>query len=106
MSVTKRNKTPPEVAEKYRVSTAKVICWIRTGELAALNLAHRGCSRPRYSISPDAIEAFERSRQVVPDGGLSATQRLRRRARQGGVKDFFEYKNRAATQTAKPGDDP
>ena len=82
-----RNLTPPALAKKYGVAVAKVTDWIRNGELVALNLARRGCSRPRYSITPEAIEEFERQRRVVPDGGLSTTQTLRRRAK-AGVKQF------------------
>jgi len=85
----RRNLTPPEIAKLYGVSTAKVITWIRTGELAALNLANRGCSRPRYSVAPTALTDFEQSRAVIPDGGESTTQRLRRRISQNEVKDFF-----------------
>ena len=84
----RRNLTPPAIARRYGVATAKVTDWIRTGELAALNLARRGCTRPRYSITPEALEQFEQARAVVPDGGLSTTQRLRRRAAPG-VKEFF-----------------
>jgi len=84
---TTRNLTPPYVAKKYGVATAKIIGWIRNGELKAVNLANRGCKRPRYSIPPEALEEFERSRQVVPDGGLSATQRLRRKA-QSGTREY------------------
>ncbi len=87
MPATKRNMTPPEVARMLGVSSAKVILWIRQGELRALNLANRGCIRPRYSVSPDAIAAFERTRQVVPDGGESTTRKLRRQA--AGPKEFF-----------------
>lgn len=83
----RRNLTPPEVARRFGVATTKVLRWIRTGELVAMNLANRGCVRPRYSIAPEAIEAFERSRQVIPDGGISTTQRLRRRAA-GNIKEF------------------
>ena len=79
--MSKQNLTPPEMARRYGVATAKVIDWIRAGELVALNLARAGCTRPRYSITPQAIEQFEELRRVVPDGGLSTTQRLRRRAR-------------------------
>ena len=83
----RRTLTPPDIAKRYGVATAKVINWIRTGELAAINLANRGCTRPRYSVSPEALEQFEASRRVVPDGGLSTTQRLRRRAASD-VKQF------------------
>jgi hypothetical protein len=84
----RRNFTPPEVAKQFGVATTKVIAWIRCGELKALNLANRGCTRPRYSISPEALEQFERSRQVIPDGGLSTTQRLRRQS-QASVREYF-----------------
>jgi hypothetical protein len=88
MSVKERNFTPPEVARRYRVATKKVLAWIRKGELRALNLANRGCSRPRYSITPEALAEFERARTVVPDGGESTTQRLRRKAA-AGVREYF-----------------
>lgn len=81
----RRNSTPPEVAHRYGVATAKVINWIRTGELEALNLANRGCHRPRYSITPEALESFERSRQVIPTAPI---KRLRRRSA-GSDKDYF-----------------
>jgi hypothetical protein len=82
-----RNLTPPELARQYRVANKKVLAWIRNGELVAINLANRGCTRARYSIPPEAIEAFEEARRVIPDGGLSTTQRLRRRAATG-IKEF------------------
>ena len=88
-SPARRNLTPPRVAKRFGVATAKVIGWIRTGELKALNLANRGCVRPRYSVTPEALEDFERARQVVPDGGESTTKRLRRLTKQKGIKDFF-----------------
>jgi len=85
----RRNLTPPDIARRYGVATAKVIGWIRNGELVALNLARRGCTRPRYSITHESLEQFEQARRVVPDGGLSTTQRLRRRAAGGVVKEYF-----------------
>lgn len=83
----KTNLTPPELAREFRVATKKVLGWIRTGELVAINLANRGCTRPRYVIPAESIEAFKAGRTVVPDGGESTTQKLRRRAAPG-VKDF------------------
>jgi len=82
-----QNLTPPELAKRYRVASKKVLGWIRNGELVAIILANRGCTRPRYVISPEAIEAFEQARRVVPDGGLSTTQKLRRRAA-ANIKQF------------------
>jgi hypothetical protein len=84
----RRNRTPPEIARQYRVANAKVIDWIRKGELAALNLARHGCTRPRYSVTPEALDAFERARAVIPRTGDSITKRLRRQ-KKGNVKEFF-----------------
>jgi transposase len=61
---------PPAIAKRYGVSNAKVIGWIRSGELAAINLASRGCTRPRYAVSPESLEQFERARQVVPPAAV------------------------------------
>jgi excisionase family DNA binding protein len=85
----RRNLSPSEIAERYGVSTNTVSAWIRSGELKALNLAKRTAQLPRYSISPEAIEEFEAARAVVPDHGMSTTQRLRRQAKLGAAKDYF-----------------
>jgi hypothetical protein len=58
--------TPPELAKLWRVSPEKVIAMIRGGQLAAVNLASRGSSRPRYRISRDAIRNFEQGQEVIP----------------------------------------
>ena len=84
----RRSLTPPEVAKRFAVSVKKVVEWIRDGELPALNLARRNCSRPRYTITPESLAAFERSRSVVPDGATEPKiGRLRRRA-EPEVKQF------------------
>ena len=80
--------TPPEYAKRLGVSVAKVSHFIRTGELKAINVASDRNNRPRFLIDLDDIERFEKARAVVPDGGLSTTQRLRRKA-VAGVKEFF-----------------
>ena len=84
----RRNRTPPEVAHRYGVSPKKIIDLIHDGELTALNLARRGCTRPRYSITPEALEAFERARTVVPRGAGESTRKLRRQ-KTSRVKQFF-----------------
>ncbi len=80
--------TPPQYAKQLGVSVAKVTEFIRKGELRAMNAATDRRNRPRYLIDLADIAAFEKSRQVIPDGGLSTTQRLRRRA-VAGVTEFF-----------------
>lgn len=86
--IEKRKLTVPQVAKLWGVSTHKVIHFIRQGELRAINLSASRGNRVRYSIDIADVEAFERSRQVIPDGGESTTRRLRRRAAAGG-KEYF-----------------
>jgi hypothetical protein len=81
-------RTPPQWAKVLGVGHDKLLHNIRTGELEAVNMATSRSGRPRYLISEEAMGRFLRSRQVIPDGGLSTTQRLRRKAA-AGVKEFF-----------------
>ena len=57
--------TPPEVAQLYRVTPEKVLTWIRSGELDAINVASRGARRPRFRIRPEALREFEAHRRRV-----------------------------------------
>ncbi len=75
--------TPPEIARRLRVSPAKVLTWVHSGALRAMNLAaDPGGSRPRYRILMQDLLTFEASRAVTP--------KVRgRRRRQGNAIDFF-----------------
>ncbi len=88
MVVERRKRTPPQIAKLWGCSIKKVVWFIRSGQLRAVNLASNPTGRPRYVIDLADIEAFEIARQVVPDGGASTTRKLRRRAAKG-VKEFF-----------------
>lgn len=61
MNVT-RHYSPAEIAERYAVAVDKVLGWIARGELRAVNVATRAFGRPRWRISPEALEQFERAR--------------------------------------------
>jgi len=88
-SATERQKlTVPLLAKLWGVSTNKVLHFVRTGELRAINIATRTDQRPRYLIDRADIDSFERGRQVVPDS-TSTAQRLRRLTKQTGVKEFL-----------------
>jgi hypothetical protein len=76
----RRYLTPPAIAKRFGVSVKKVIAWIRSGELRAMDLANSGCDRPRYKVPLEALEAFEKSRLVVPEGDEPVVRRVRRRA--------------------------
>jgi hypothetical protein len=84
----RRILTPPEIARRYGVATAKVRRWIENGELAALNLASGSSTRPRYGVTPEALQAFELARTVTPNGSGESTRGLRHR-RATNIKKFF-----------------
>jgi hypothetical protein len=70
-------RTPPELADRWGISPAKVLSFIRRGELTAVNLATRLGGRPRWAISAEAVAAFERRRSSA----ATATPRPQRRPR-------------------------
>lgn len=65
-SILTASVTPAEYAKARGISGDKVLGWIASGELVAVNVAQSANGRrPRWRISLDAIEAFERSRSTV-----------------------------------------
>lgn len=85
MQPAQRTKTtPPKLAQGWGVSVNKILAFIRSGELRAINVAPSDRHRPRYLIDLADVEAFENARQVVPE----ATPKPRRR-KQSAVKDYF-----------------
>jgi hypothetical protein len=71
--------TPPQLARIYGVSPDKVLVWIRSGELRAINVASKPDGRPRYLIDESDISEFEKRRAAV------RTERTPR-SRKGGKK--------------------
>lgn len=57
--------TPPQLAQRLRVSCEKITGWIRAGELEGVNLASTGSKRPRFRVSEDALERFLLSRSAT-----------------------------------------
>jgi excisionase family DNA binding protein len=68
--------TPPQVAQRLRVSPDKVLLWIREGELKAVNVVAKLGGRPRYRVDQRDLEDFERRRAATP-----AARRPRRKAK-------------------------
>ena len=55
--------SPPQIAEQWGVKPSKVIAFIDSGELKAVDLSERlGGKRRRWKVSPEAIEAFLQAR--------------------------------------------
>ncbi len=76
--------TPPEVAARYRVKPDKVLGWIRTGQLRAVNVSDS--RRPRWRIAPADLEAFEEKRTATVRAPVPARQPRKSLV---GIKEFF-----------------
>jgi excisionase family DNA binding protein len=66
--------TPPEIARLLRCRGSKVLTWIRTGRLAAIDVSDT--NRPRYRIARAALDEFLANRAVTP--ASRPASRLRR----------------------------
>jgi len=77
--------TPPALARRYGVHPLKVLGWIRSGELRALNVAARPNGRPRWRITQQDIAEFEAGRAATPP---PPKRQPRRRALEV-AEDFF-----------------
>jgi hypothetical protein len=80
-----RALSPPQVAQRYGVKADKVLVWIRSGELRAVNVAARPMGRPRWRITEADLIVFESRRTAKPPP--PATRR--RRKQDDGVIPFF-----------------
>ncbi len=98
--------TPPEIAKLLRVSSEKVLGWIRKAELTAINVGDG--NRPRYRIRREDLDSFLRSREVQPPAprtrrnhrryGNTAVVQADRRLSPGGV-----FRIEPARSAADPG---
>ena len=61
-----RGLTTADVARIFRVSEDKVRRWLATGELVGTNTATTLSGRPRWVITPEAIDAFKQRRTSAP----------------------------------------
>lgn len=77
--------TPPEVSRRFGVNPSKVLQWIRSGELRAIDVStHPGTGRPRFRISEVDLAVFEARRAAGPVAKTS-----RRRKRDAAVTEYF-----------------
>ena len=77
--------SPSDIAVSRGINVIKVLTWIKSGELGAVNMATQAGKLPRWRISPADLEAFDAARAAVPQA--PATRRPRRKA--GHVVEFF-----------------
>ncbi|MCA9188598.1 MAG: helix-turn-helix domain-containing protein [Pirellulaceae bacterium] len=78
--------TPPEVARVFKVKPHKVLAWIQSGELRAINVATKIGGRPRYRIAVEDLRAFAAGRAAGPQ---PTVRRSPRRARGNDFEKYF-----------------
>jgi transposase len=85
MTPARQKTSPPKLAKRWGIDSSKIIGWIRSGELRAVNLATRTTGRPRWAIDEADIELFEARRSATPP--LKTARRQRRK--NTSVIEFF-----------------
>ena len=58
--------TPPQVAKRLGVNADKVLSWIRSGELSAVNVTIKPGGRPKYRITAADLDTFKNRRSPQP----------------------------------------
>jgi hypothetical protein len=77
--------TVQDLATRYAVTPHTVLHWIKNGDLKALNVGRRlGAGKPRWRVTPEAIQEFEKVRTPTP-----SLARARRRKREVDVIQFY-----------------
>ena len=66
VAIARRKYTPPQIAGMFGIDVMKVIAWIKSGELKAIDASTRRGERPRYLVDVADLETFEQARAVVP----------------------------------------
>jgi hypothetical protein len=84
-ATTTRGLTVRDVARRYRVSPDKVRGWIRRGELVAINTAEGVCGKPRFVVTQEALECFERGRRTF----AAPPPKVKRLKRPAGWVDYY-----------------
>ena len=54
--------SPPKVAKMFGVKPDKVLYWIHSGQLEAVNIAKDEGHRPQYAVTPAGLDTFTRRR--------------------------------------------
>lgn len=79
--------TPPQIAVRLGVTNSKILGWIQSGELRAVNLAATRSNQPRWKVLESDLERFLESRTALPPEPKKMRRRNERLAT--GEIDFF-----------------
>lgn len=78
---------PKQIAERYGVGEHKVLAWIAAGDLQAVNVGtRRNGGKPRWRITQESLDAFERARSSRP--APEPTRRARKVKRPAATQFF------------------
>jgi len=58
--------TPPQVAKMFGVKPDKILYWIHTGVMPAVNVAKKEGGRPQYAVTPAGLDIFTTRRSTHP----------------------------------------
>jgi transposase len=73
-----------EVAAHYQVTDGRVLTWIKSGRLRAIDVSEGAGRKHRWRVTPEALAEFEAARTAVPTPRAS-----RRRAKSGWKFQYF-----------------
>jgi transposase len=80
--------SPPTLAKRFAVKADKILAWIRSGELPAVDLSMTpGTGKPRWKIAETDVEAFLARRAATPPAPTPRPRRRRRTATP--AKEYF-----------------
>lgn len=82
-----RYLVPREYAQRLGVDQKKVLAWIKSGELTAVDVSLKRGGQPRWKINPDDAAAFEQARSSKPPAPKSP--RGRKPKRLPDVEEFY-----------------
>lgn len=82
--MTKCASTVRDLCERYCVGEHTVLAWIRSGELRAIDVSRNRGGKPRWRVTPEALEAFELIRTPSPP-----PPRKRRRKQPPDVVEYY-----------------
>ena len=78
--------TPREIAVELGVSVDKILAFIHTGILIAVDVSSAGSTRPRFMISPHNYARFLNARAAKP---LPKVPRKRQEKEEAGFVKYF-----------------
>jgi len=82
--------TPPEIARSRGLRVSRVLDWIRSGELEAINHASHLSGPPRWRVSAAALAAFDAARSSRVGISRPAARQKRATGHAGAaVEEFF-----------------